>query len=201
MNRFIKAVGCWWLSGPKYTVSRWVFGADWLVGVEAALNKHGRSLKGCHDFESLGLVFAGQDFWKPDPVAQTANVIFPPLALLNREGAACGSWAMAHAQAVNAALGTQGWKAVILSYVADPWPESHHFAAATDPKGQVWAIQPEATVDQWAAYGRRLHLVFGPYKTYDEAVNGIVSTYANTRAVCFDVRDEMFLPLEPMEDL
>lgn len=196
-----QALGRWWLAGPKYAVSRFLAGRDWTLRVDDALALHGRTLAHCRTLEDVLGVFDGHEFWVSDKLWGAWDTVSPPLILLNQGADDCDGNAMLHAQAINVALGPLDWKAVILTYLADPWAESHHFAAATDPGGQVWAVQPQTTAAQWAEYGHRMRLVFGPFKTYADAVQAIAACYPDVTAVCFDVRNDMFGALVPMADL
>lgn len=137
-------------------------------------------------------MFRGRWHWLPDPLWQAWDQVFPPVMLLARGGDDCDGWAMTHAQAVEAVLEAYGWHSWIVSYLADPWQESHHFAAAVDPRGRVWAIQPQPSILQRSD----LQIVYGPYPSVGEAVRAIAAGYG-AEVVWYDVRYPDWRPYIP----
>lgn len=188
---FVNNFGQWWLSGPKYELSAKLHGASWYVNIETALNYQGRSVRGCKTLDDVVRVFRGREFWKPDGAASMADTVLPPDFLLANKGDDCDGWAMTHAQSVNIALGHLGWRAYCVTYLADPWWMSHHFAAAVAPDGMIWAIQPQPTEEQWRQYGDRIQTVFGPFRTMDDAINAIAAQY-KASPVWWDKRGDRF---------
>lgn len=177
----------WLLAGVKYATSADLAGPDWLVQVPEALKAYGLSLDGCSSIVEVTSVFRGRWRWKPDPAFQLWDVVYPPVQLLARGGEDCDGWAMAHAQAVEHVLGRQGWKAVIVSYFADPWQLSHHFAVACDPSGGHWVLQPQPAADQPADQ----EVVYGPFTSLEACVHTVAGWY-NATASWWDVRTPMW---------
>lgn len=191
MNPF-HAFGRWWLSGPKYRISQAVAGKAWDVPAIQALGEYDRRFPSPESVRTLPNVIAlGHGFvWKPDPVFQAWDRVYPPEVMLARGGGDCDDWAMLHAQLIEAGLGGQGWQARIVSYVAHKWWLSHHFAVAIAPDGGIWPIQPrsrsgEPDVDPIWPYS---------FTTFDEAARAIAEAYG-TEPAWFDVRDPWYRPL------
>lgn len=189
----INDFGRWWLSGPKYDLSARLAGPAWTVSVEEALNRRGRTLAHARSLEEVLQVFRGREFWKQDGFYQLQDVVLPPEMLLAAAGDDCDGWAMTHCQAINHALGGHGWRAYIVSYLADPWWVSHHYCVARAPlTGQFWAVQPQPSQGQWQQHGEASQSVFGPYPTIEASVAAVAAMY-NARAVWWDRRDGMYL--------
>lgn len=179
----------WLLTGWKYEVSKSLIGPEWNIHVNDALKTHGLTLDTCKTLEDVASIFRGKWHWVPDPAGQAYDIVYPPAALLRRGGDDCDGWAMCHAQAVEYVLGPQGWRSVIVSYLADPWVLSHHFALAIDPAGNMWAVQPQPMKDQ----PQSMQLVFGPFKSVEEATRTVASWY-NAKVEWWDVRTPMWIP-------
>lgn len=175
MNPIIKAVGVLWMN-LKWRISEKLAYIDWMIPVSVGLLQHGvpmERLTSAKSLEDVVDVFRGLWHWRADPFFQVWDRIYPPIQLLERGGDDCDGWAMAHAQAVAVSLGLYGWTARIVSYLADKWWLSHHFAAAIDPQGLVWAIQPQPTETQ----DPNAQLVYGPYTSLREAAEDVASWY------------------------
>lgn len=177
----------WLLNGWKYDVSRNLAGADWNVNVQDALVQHGLTLNNCNTLDDIANVFRGKWHWLPDPVGQAYDIVYPPVALLRRGGDDCDGWAGCHAQAVEYVLGNHGWQSVIVSYFAEDWTLSHHFALAVDPQKRMWVIQPQPRPQD----PQNMQLVFGPFASVEEATRTVASWY-NTKAMWWDVRTPMW---------
>lgn len=178
MNPIIKVIGIWWLSGPKYGFSRQLAGKAWHTPISEVLALVGRDLKACTTLEAVVGCFKGLH-WVKDPLFQAWDRVYPPMLLVKRGGDDCDGWAMAHALAVQEAL---GWPSRIVSYLADPWQWSHHFAVVQAPDGTWWTIQPQAAVG--APY--RLP-IYGPFASIAAATEGIAGAYG-VRLAWYDVR-------------
>jgi hypothetical protein len=189
LNPFVEVAGRAWLGGLKYAVSEHLAGTSWYINVGTACQKHGLSLTGT-TLEDVVNVFRGKAFWLPDPVLQAADIIYPPIELLDRGGDDCDGWAMTHCQAVNYILGDKGWRAFIVSYLADPFPESHHFAVAKAPDGKFWVIQPQPTPEQYKQ-NPAMNIVAGPYATLAE-IPAVVASWYKATVVWWDVRDGLY---------
>ncbi len=186
---FDPAARLWLQAGLKYSTSAEVAGPAWAVPVNDALKAHGLALDGCRTVFEAAAVFRKRWHWVPDPAFQLWDVVYPPVQLLARGGDDCDGWAMAHAQAVDYVLGRQGWKAVIVSYYADPWHLSHHFAVAIDAAGGHWVLQPQPAADQ----PDEMQTVFGPFPSL-EACATIVAAWYGAKACWWDVRTPMWEP-------
>lgn len=173
----------WLLGGAKYRASARLAGPAWTVPLADTLKTYGLTLEGRRTLTEALDVFRPRWHWRPDPLWQAWDVVYPPVQLLARGGDDCDGWAMAHAQAAAHVLGPQGWRVVIASYFADPWPLSHHVALAIDPQGGHWVLQPEPTEDQPADQPA----IFGPYPSVDVAVATVASWY-QAKACWWDVR-------------
>lgn len=183
MKRLAQWIGRLWLGGLKYSLSRQLAGKTWKVGIEEALKRHGLTLANCQRLEDVVDIFRGRWRWRPDPAFQLWDRVYPPVLLLERGGDDCDGWAGCHAQAIAHALGSRGWQARIVSYLADPWWMSHHFAVAIDPDGQLWAVQPQASENQRAT----IRLIHGPFQSVDQAASYIAAGY-RSRVVWYDLR-------------
>lgn len=192
LDRLAMRLGRWWLSGAKYRLSRELAGPSWDLNVFAALAIRGQciGLSTAASLEDVVGVFRGRYHWLPDPGWQLWDRVYPPKLMLERGGGDCDDWAMAHAQAVDFALGDLGWQAFIVSYLADPWWLSHHFAVAIDPSGAVWAIQPQPTPEQ----PRELEIVLGPFKCLEAALRAVADSY-RVMIVWYDVRQPNYEPM------
>lgn len=177
-----------WLGGWKYRISSWSAGADWHVPIDKILPKYGISLSRYNTPQEVASVFRPRWRWRPDPAWQLGDIVLPPARLLAAGGDDCDGWAMSHAQAIATALGPIGWQARIVSYMADPWWLSHHFAVARDPLGRWWAIQPQPSFEQ----PDNLDPVWPvPFDTCKDAADVIAATY-NSKVVFHDVRSPMW---------
>ena len=184
---FDPAARLWLLAGVKYSTSAGLAGEAWAVPVSEALRAHGLALDDCRTlFEAVG-VFRKRWRWVPDPAFQLWDVVYPPAQLLARGGDDCDGWAMAHAQAADHVLGRQGWKTVIISYYADPWQLSHHFAVAIDPRGGCWILQPQPSAEQ----ADDTPTVFGPFPSIEDCAN-IVASWYGAKASWWDARTPMW---------
>lgn len=187
MNPLIKAIGIWWLSGAKYAISRLLAGRGWTLPLARALEANGLPRAGlileATTPDQVAAYFRGRAYWRPDPLWQGWDVVRPPVELLRRGGDDCDGMAMLHAQALEMALGRLGWRAGIVSYFADPWHKSHHFAYAVNAAGFVYAVQPQPDRD----YPYEVRLVYGPYATVDAAVRAIAALYG-VEVVWYDNR-------------
>ncbi len=182
----------WLLDGGKYVFSKDYFKGEWVVGVEEALNQHGKTLVGCNTLEDVSKVFSPW-VWKGDPFFQMFDVVKPPVVLMREGGDDCDGWAMAHSLAVQHALGPKGWKAFNVSYYAAPWWMSHHFSMPQSPDGKFWAVQPEPTDN---AQDGRYPKVFGPFDTVGATVDFVRRMYEGVAVVWYDVRDPMWNKVE-----
>lgn len=201
MNPFVEAIGVGWLSGPKYDFSKFLAGTDWNIDVETALNKYNLSLKDCKTLHDIDMYIRGKIFWLPDPIGQAWDVIYPPIQMLARGGDDCDGTCMFNAESIEHVLSPQGWKAYTASYLADPFTESHHFAIGLDPHGQVWAMQPPPSHEQWNSDPRwspqnpnPYSCVYGPYSTCNEAVYAIAAQY-KVKVVWYTIRGPKYEPL------
>ena len=202
LKRLAQHFGRWWLSGPKYELSRALAGRWWTVPVQDAPELRGTitlaALQQARTLEQVVDAFRGRVYWEPDPVWQVWDRVYPPQLLLARGGDDCDGMAMLHAQAICFALGPQGWQAFTGSYLADPWRLSHHVALARDPAGVWWAVQPQLTRKQYAQLGRSARIVYGPYAAPEHALRDIASCYG-AEVLCYDIRDPHWLPV-PVPD-
>lgn len=180
----------WLFEGNKYIKSKELAGDAWDVNVVEALAEHDITLEGLTTPQQVADVFRGKWFWRPDPLMQLWDVVDPPQILLKNLGEDCDGMAMLHAQAVEAALGHLGWSARIVSYYADPWQMSHHYAVAVAPDGQAWVLQPQPKADQ----DPNQQVVFGPYASIEETTKVVPSWY-NATADKYDVRTPKYEPL------
>lgn len=192
MNMIVQAIADAWLfRGLKYRVSEYLYGRDWYLPLSAALAKHKLSLNGKETLHDVVDTFRGF-YWASDPLWGILDTVAPPIRLLDQGQDDCDAWAMLHSQAVDHALGPLGWSGRIVSYLADPWVLSHHFCAAVDPQGHIWAVQPRPTRGQPADQDP---IIPEAFPSYDLAALGVASTYG-ARVVKFDVRDSMFRHVE-----
>lgn len=180
----------WLREGAKYAKSAELAGAAWQVPVQEALLAHGLSLDGRTTPAAVVDVFRPRWHWRPDPLFQLWDFVDPPQVLLANQGEDCDGWAMAHSQATAYALGPLGWRSFAVSYYADPWQMSHHFAVTIDPHGDHWVLQPQPRADQAAEQ----QVVFGPFPDIPTCV-AVVASWYNARAEWFDVRTPMWEPL------
>lgn len=187
MNQIIKRMGVWWLSWPKWAVSRWLAGPEWDTPILLALARRSpykaAELAIASTLEEVVDAFRGIVHWMPDPGGQVWDQVLPPALLLRQGGDDCDGMAMLHAQAIAYALGPRGWRAAIGSYLADPWELSHHVALTVDPDGLIWAVQPQPTMEQ----PQDARLIFGPYINCEIAMDAIASQY-HAKVVWYDIR-------------
>lgn len=186
MNPIIKRLGIWWLSGPKWTLSRLLAGHAWHVPILEALATRTTRVADlilASTLDEVVDVFRGLVHWRRDSLWQLWDRVYPPALLLARGGDDCDGMAMLHAQAVEYAMGPRGWRAAIGSYLADPWHLSHHVALAIDRAGLVWAIQPQSSKDQ----PQNVRLIYGPYPSCEEALGAIAKQY-RAEIVWYDIR-------------
>lgn len=190
VNDFAKV----WLGGAKYALSERLYGASWTIEVAAALSYYGITLGPCKDMHDVVRIFRGRWFWVSDGFYALWDTVKPPDHLLAEGGDDCDGMAMLHTQAMNAALGRYGWKAVTVSYLADPWWMSHHYTELMDPQGHYWAVQPQPTKEQWDKDGEANQTVYGPYASPEETLAAVTSQY-KAKAVWHDVRDGLYRPI------
>jgi hypothetical protein len=184
---FRPAADYWLFEGNKYKKSAELVGECWDTPIADVLAQHGLSLEGCTTPEAVADVFRGHVHWRPDALLQLWDTIDPPEITLAYGGEDCDGIAMLHAQACEHALGPLGWKSYIVSYYANPWPQSHHYAAVVDPKGQVWVMQPQPKADQ----DPNQQVVFGPYSSIEKTTK-IVASWYNATVDKYDVRTPKF---------
>ena len=184
---FEPAARLWLQAGAKYATSKRIAGGAWNISLESALKPYGLSLRGCANVFEAADVFRPRWKWKPDPMFQLWDVVYPPANLLARGGDDCDGWAMAHAQAVEAGLSDQGWHSAIISYYAGPWWMSHHFAVAIDPHGGYWVLQPQPAEEQ----PEDSPTVYGPYGSFDDCLKQVSSWY-QVGVGFWDIRTSMW---------
>jgi hypothetical protein len=138
----------------------------------------------------------GRFTWNPDCLFQLDDWVKPPVLLLQSGGDDCDGWAMLHAQAVNDALGRLGWRAFIVSYLAQPFWKSHHFAVAADALDNYWAIEPQPRLEDLqklspAAAQDAYPIVFGPFSSIKQAAEAIARRHV-AEIVWMDIRTDQF---------
>lgn len=170
-------VGIWWLDGNKYNWSRSQVPQLWDMDIKTALGHHGINIDSCTTMHDVVRLFRGRYFWKPDDFFQIWDRVIPPVELLARKGDDCDGWAMLHAQAMEYVLKPRGWKVYIISYLANPWWQSHHYVTLVEPSGAVWVVQPQPTEAQWVADQERNQTVYGPYRSVEETLPLVASWY------------------------
>ncbi len=180
----------WLFDGNKYKKSKELAGGAWDTPIREVLAQHGLSIDGCTTPQAVADVIRGHLYWRPDPLMQLWDFVDPPEIAMANKGEDCDGAAMLHAQACEYALGPLGWKAYIVSYYADPWQMSHHYAVAVAPDGQVWVLQPQPKADQ----DPNQQVVFGPYASIEETTKVVPSWY-NATADKYDVRTPKYEPL------
>ena len=181
-----RAVGAWWLGqGAKYVVSAaWYASRGWYRPISEALTKHHIDIAHATNVHQVVDAFRGRVHWRPDPVFQIADLVKPPLALLDDGGDDCDGSAMLWAQAINHALNVLGYQARIVSYLAAPFQMSHHVCIVVHPTGELQAIQPPPSDAQDPNTDP---IVDRYFKTYRQAACEIASWYG-ARVQGFDVR-------------
>lgn len=196
-----------WLGGPnalKYRVSRWVSDRRnplaWDLPFSAALRKHGISLNAATDLHSGIEPFRGKVFWQPDPLWGAGDYVAPPITVLDNQGDDCDAIGWLNACAVEHALGPLGWRGLIVSYLADPWPLSHVFCAAVDPAGRIHVVQPQPA--RWQP-ADMVHVWGDTFVAFEEAAAVVASLYpvrgrtTGARVVALDVRDTRWRVIRP----
>lgn len=195
-NPIVNAIGKWWLSGPKYDLSRFIYRYSWVIPFEITARKYGLFTTPALTAHDVAAAFSDiYVFWIPDPLWGALDTVKPPHVLLAEGGDDCDGWAMCHARAVEHVLGPLGWRASVVSYLADPWHLSHHFCLAVGPDGSKWIIQPQKSRKQ-AAEGMQIDPVrqyFGPLLAKDAA--DVVASWYKAKVVWCDVRDTNWNPL------
>lgn len=194
--------GAWLGRGWKYraseAASERVHPGAWRLPFSQALAKHGISLNGVSTLRETIYAFRGKVFWISDPLWGVMDYVVPPLVTLDHKGDDCDSLAWLHACAVQFALGPSGWRGLIVSYLSDPWVYSHHFCAAVDPKGRVWAVQPQPA--KWQPQDLE-NILPEPYEDFARAAMDVADSYSTdaqrVRVVAFDVRDSYWATIEP----
>ncbi len=167
----INEFGKWWLSGPKYELSKMLAGPMWNKPLDMMRDPSQKLEWIIGRFRSL--------YYIPDPWWQLQDQVFPPNTVVERGGGDCDDWAMTHATAVHEAL---GWPSFIVSYLADPWWKSHHFAVVQQPDGNWWAIQPQN--EKGKPY---INPILGPFKDINMALDYVAGCY-KVKVVWHDVR-------------
>lgn len=191
LQQLFRPIADYWLrDGNKYLKSAELAGAAWHVPVQTSLLAHGLSLEGRTTPQAVVDVFRPRWNWRPDAVLQLWDMVDPPQILLAHDGEDCDGWAMAHAQACEYALARFGWRSVVVSYYADPWQVSHHYAVTIDPHGACYVLQPQPS----AAQPDDQQVVFGPFASI-EATLQVVPAWYKARAEWWDVRTPMYAPL------
>ena len=180
-------VGAWWLGGgAKYRASANWYWRTWNRPLSEALTKHDIRIAHATTLQQVVDAFAGKVRWTPDLLSQLWDTIKPPIVLLNERGDDCDGSAMLWAQAVEYALGILGYRARIVSYLADPFALSHHVCIVQHPTGELQAIQPPPSAAQDPATNPLIERYF---KTYEQAAVEVASWYPDAKRVQgYDVR-------------
>lgn len=187
----VNSFGKWWLSGPKYAYSRWRAGAEWDLPIDYVMKENYLNIDKCKTAEDVVNMLRGKVFWHADKFLSIYDVVSSTRELMNIRHDDCDGFSMLHAQALEYVLGPQGCKVEIVSYLADPWWVSHHYAVITYPNGDVYAVQPQPTKEFHDKYGDRNQIIFGPYKSVHDSVPEIAKLY-NANVQWYDVRNPKF---------
>lgn len=183
--------GIWLGQGLKYQVSQWasdwLHPSEWRLPIAAVLAKHGLWLNAAGSLESAIYALRGKFSWDWDPLHGAVDYVKPPIRTLYERSGDCDDAAWLHAQIIEHALGSEGWKARIVSYLSKNFTLSHHFAVGIDPGGGVWPVQPPPASWQPAEI---------PYvwsyacKNILHAAREVSATYGEEASVvAYDVRD------------
>ena len=187
-----RVVGDFWLrQGWKYRCSAWWYRKAWDLPMSVVLAKHGISLNGAATIPEVVERFKGRVRWRPDALFQIADLIKPPLVLLDDKGEDCDGIAGLWAAAIKFALSQDGYQARIVSYLAAPWQFSHHICLVGCPDGGLVAIQPppsEAQDPDLDPVVRNSDGSLMRFASYEQAAHEIASWYGAT-VQGFDVRD------------
>jgi len=176
--------GAWLGMGLKYRLSRWRSEKHrpglWEEPAGLVFRGLG-NLAFVATLEQVTDEFRGKIFYRIDRLFGLLDYVQSPGELLETREGDCDDHAWLHAQAVEYAL---GWPCHVVSYLAEDFRLSHHFAVAEDPAGQIWAIQVQAPRDELP--GRQI--VFGPFVDIEAAMHHSARDIFDTEVVAYDVR-------------